>query len=987
MMTINITNSEIIEVKNWLIALNTDMETVTEINSIVRLIDKFKKRLLSIKTSLRVREHTKTQKEMFKTNDIVTASDKINDSVPEIKNRTIRNNWVNISSTDLIKKSNACTKNHLDKNTLTSDFKHNKNIKSKIENLIQEKLMTKRREPELAAEDTTEDTDSSQLNKKRISTRTGREVRSYRKRSSLSAQTQLLEEEDYSEEEVMPNKEQPKQKSNIPIKPNKQQNAGTELASASAKNVEATMAQNAKLRASKTKEDIINTVIQEKMPRTLNISESAVSQTSNMEIEKETHIVDELTISEKLQQIQSNQVGRLQQINAFNLMGGQEIPPPPKCLNLDNKIQTEMVVNLEKLIDSEHISNNEKDVVLLLINGIKSNKLINAEEIETLRKIEVKHTKAETMLNKGIQILQLFENDNELIKLSDSDKTKLVDVKNNYNTRKKLNTDDLLYLNNLNLMRERLVLIGKIKDDFGNKLINDNIKISREIKDSMRKLLEELETIQEINQIQFRYLGIQKLHSVEENNTTILHDIQSYLNYQYIGSDHKDMLDLYLERERVLNEDEIKDFKIIKASCDRLKSDQLYYERIAKLLLSNKPLEEMYPREKGYSVSIKGDGIFEFDNQMKARQREITRCTGVKNFQVVELRRQKTDEEQNLTEEEFTEILLNETHGEREIFITVKTYDDMCKLMRPWPSDAFEKGVKPKLEPIDDFQIVLNGIEKDICKTRLENMAEEMEIEYGVVNMKRQYIKNDVKYPSTTLNARILTLIQLLVVLRDGIPIDPKYRQVKIRYNEIRPCSLCGTLDHFRCSSIQKCIKCGITEHTTDCCPVEKIKQRCINCHRLGHRCDSEECNLLRIKKYKANDYILSILLGENIIRNQSEILRNPELEINEDNINVEQIKELVNTAINENERINKMDERLSVQERKIEIIEEQINTLNENQNEMMTQFADFREEHRMENSIARVESEEKHENVMTALTFILNKMSEPSFKKKSGSG
>jgi hypothetical protein len=188
------------------------------------------------------------------------------------------------------------------------------------------------------------------------------------------------------------------------------------------------------------------------------------------------------------------------------------------------------------------------------------------------------------------------------------------------------------------------------------------------------------------------------------------------------------------------------------------------------------------------------------------------------------------------------------------------------------------------------------------------------------------------------------------MILKNGIPIDPKYRQVKIKYNEVRVCYTCGTLEHFRCNNPQRCIKCGLTDHLTASCTIDSKKQRCLNCHRLNHRCDSEECNPIRIKKYKVNDYILSILLGENIIRDQSEILKNPEAEKNEKQFDEEQIKELVDEAINKNERINKMDDRLSLQEEKVKVIEAQIQTLSDNQMEMITQITDLREDLKTDN-------------------------------------
>jgi hypothetical protein len=469
-----------------------------------------------------------------------------------------------------------------------------------------------------------------------------------------------------------------------------------------------------------------------------------VMQTSQLELPK-------LSTSSKLIQMQTSQIGRLQQVNAFNMKSGQSIPEPPKMLKLNTIEQNEMVADLESLIDSLFINESEKDTVGKLITEIKEHKLLNNDDIDKLRMIEDKYTKATKMTAEAEITLKRLENNMQSIE--EKFHQNLTQIRNSYNGTLLFKDDEINFLLQV---EQQLIIVEKIaciKKDLGEKLTNEHVKVSDQTISEMRQFLQEIENIKELNLLIFKYKGLLESYELELKNEEMLIKIRTYLNYEYLGKDHKETLELILNRDRFLKSDEIKQINDIFESCDNIEQLKPYYERMGKLLAENRKLEEQYPREKGYSMSISGKGIFDFDNQMKARQREITRCTKVKTFTVVELRRQKTDEEQNSTEEEFNELLLNETSGEREIFITVKTYDDLCKLMKPWPSDAFDKGVKPKLEPIGDFQIVILNIEKDICKTRLESVAEEMEVEYGIVNLKRQYIKNDLKYPSTTLNA------------------------------------------------------------------------------------------------------------------------------------------------------------------------------------------------------------------------------------------
>lgn len=693
---------------------------------------------------------------------------------------------------------------------------------------------------------------------------------------------------------------------------------------------------------------------------------------------------DVYSATDELIRIKSNMVSQTEQIAAYNLMGGNEKQPTKKLnLNLNSEQQDKMVINLEKLIDSNYLDDTNKDIISSVITKIKSNLLdeIDMNLISKLKEIECLHDKSSKLFETAKSRINKIYNNKQL--LSNETIKNIETIENSLKHTWKINQSENKF------MDETIQLIDQL-DKF--KVIKLTLtsyleECDNEFKPKIRSILETNANFVPENQENLNQLfnNIQIEVEAFKKRKKIKLDIQELLTEAHLGNKHKEMLELILEQNS-LKEADSKLVSEVRNICSTINNDFDYYNKMKKLLVDNEPLEIKYPREKGYSMQISGPGIFAFDNQMKSRQNEITRCTGVKTFSVVELRREKTEDEQDMTEDEFMEMLLTETSGTRDIFITVKTYKDLCKLMQPWPSDAFDKGVKPKLKPIDDFSLALYGIEREITKEKIESIAYDMENDYGLVDIRRQYIKNDIKNPSTTVLAKVLTLIQLLMVLRDSVPIDPKYREVKIKYNEFRVCSKCGSVDHFRCN-LEKCIICGKTDHLTSNCPIEYNKQRCINCHRLNHRCDTEECNMVRVKKYKANDYILSILLGENLIKDQSEILRNPDAEKHErETLKEEQIEEMVNNLIDKNARINNMEDRLVLQEEKTQRIEQQLENLTTNQLEIISQMNELREDFKAESTVTRIDNQEKHNDIMTTLSYMLNNMPSQN-KKRGGSG
>lgn len=280
-----------------------------------------------------------------------------------------------------------------------------------------------------------------------------------------------------------------------------------------------------------------------------------------------------------------------------------------------------------------------------------------------------------------------------------------------------------------------------------------------------------------------------------------------------------------------------------------------------KLLKDNVPYEMKYPRNK-FTVTLKGKGINGFPNTYEARLNELKRCKPkVTHIIKAELLRESTPEDNKLSEVELLEKIRNDKSEKREIRIDVTSYDEVMEVMKPWSFDSFNKGVIPSLEPIENLGILFFDMGKYIEIKTGTITAKKLEQEYGIINVERIFIKNDLTMPARMMRAKVVTIkgfveSQVLVV-----PIGSCTRLGKPQINFQKNCLNCGQINHFKCDQEKICFKCGEGDHTTDKC---KKALRCVNCKR-SHRRDSEECELLRKKTYQLNDYTISILFGESV--------------------------------------------------------------------------------------------------------------------------
>ena len=195
---------------------------------------------------------------------------------------------------------------------------------------------------------------------------------------------------------------------------------------------------------------------------------------------------------------------------------------------------------------------------------------------------------------------------------------------------------------------------------------------------------------------------------------------------------------------------------------------------------------------------------------------------------------------------------------------------------------------------------------------------------HGIAKIERNYRSGHLTNPMKSLRANPLTIKQYINAIQLGIPINPTIRKCWPTISYAKVCLKCKYL---KCQCTKDgapfcCINCGSSEHTADKC---KESTRCVNCKR-SHRSDSEECVLLRKKTQSQNDYVLSILLGEEIIINSNAILRDPELANKSENgCSRDEIKEIVTEMMTKNETIISMNERLAKQEAETQIIKNEL--------------------------------------------------------------
>ena len=259
--------------------------------------------------------------------------------------------------------------------------------------------------------------------------------------------------------------------------------------------------------------------------------------------------------------------------------------------------------------------------------------------------------------------------------------------------------------------------------------------------------------------------------------------------------------------------------------------------------------EQKYKRDH-YDVLLHGNGISAYTN-IYERIDEIKRCTGIKSPEMVR-------------------PIIEKSSKNTKLKIRVKDYLDYRSLIQTWPLDSFNTGVKadPALQKL---KVIVLDVERKL-KINQDNIEiKELENKYGLYNVHRVY--NHKNQSCSRLIASCKKIRDYIHVLKFGIYIGNKKYAVLPNIVNYKVCSKCGSLNHQgkNCSKEKRCLKCTGYGHQVNTCKSKFSK--CVNCSG-SHKCYSDLCHYFAQKKFYINRFVISVLMGENIIFKTSDILQ-----------------------------------------------------------------------------------------------------------------
>ncbi|CAF1006159.1 unnamed protein product, partial [Brachionus calyciflorus] len=272
----------------------------------------------------------------------------------------------------------------------------------------------------------------------------------------------------------------------------------------------------------------------------------------------------------------------------------------------------------------------------------------------------------------------------------------------------------------------------------------------------------------------------------------------------------------------------------------------------------NLRLEKNYTRHK-YGIRLSGSGIKDFKN-INSRMAELNCCTELKNPLVIQ-------------------PVYDTLRDKYFIIIAVESFESFSKLSKKWADDAFQSVVLSDRPPI--LPIIIT------------NIGPSVDIKNGIVYIERIY-KHD-KSPSFSIKPNVLTLLNFLRLIRDGIHLD----FTGMRHN-VKPAI----------NYAQKCLRCGDDKYMITAC---KNQARSLNC-KGKHQCNNNTCPLLVKKTIQANKYVLDLMKNEEIIKSNDEIIKQSMYDHSQDldlTGNNENIKNFINSLIQDklNEQSPRIDE------------------------------------------------------------------------------
>lgn len=653
------------------------------------------------------------------------------------------------------------------------------------------------------------------------------------------------------------------------------------------------------------------------------------------------------------------------------------------------------IKHLHFMYNSKILNEAELKTVETAMSKLNANTKLEDDEISKLTVMERKISKLMIQQNKLITDLERIKKEHVF---DEQTLTQINQILVEFQRTSLLNETNMLVLTQITETGQKALnknaQIATLKEIITqNNLNNHEIEAAKTLRDKIngdaelnQNEIEILNTIT-IKQNQLMLVSLQK---------DLIHKLHQL---SHLALDHMveiDRLEKLINETTVLSDSDFKKLTLWLKKSTIDETTQAYYNNIYRMLIANKKFESSYPRTK-FAIHLTGKGISQFPNTFEDRINEIKRCKpAIKNIIKADLVREIAPGEEYLTEAELMMKIKMNTKENREIQICVTSYEDLMLLMTPWPFDAFKRGVIPHLDPIEELPILFNDVDKHVIFKKDTSSAKKLEQEFGVIELNRIFIKNNSNNPTKTIRAKVLTIKSYVDAMIRGVPISSSIRVAIPQISHGKVCVTCGSIKHFKCDTMPRCFGCGSLEHSTDRC-ANTI--RCINCKR-GHRCDSEECELLRRKTYSMNDFAISILLGEGIINHVNKILRDPEAETRSNDVNKEEIEHLVNDMITKNSFIQAIHEKQLTHEKDISVIKTQLTELkeadariieaisitNSDVSELKTKLEDNTTE--LKNEISKSKNEmcakqDETNNKIAQLIDVFAKISSPSRRRK----
>ncbi|CAF1009076.1 unnamed protein product [Brachionus calyciflorus] len=250
-------------------------------------------------------------------------------------------------------------------------------------------------------------------------------------------------------------------------------------------------------------------------------------------------------------------------------------------------------------------------------------------------------------------------------------------------------------------------------------------------------------------------------------------------------------------------------------------------------------------------------------------------------------------------------------NGEHILILAVASLDQYIKVKNEWPEDAFDNGITVTDRP-PNLHIMINNVDKNIRIDPNDKRIIELTNRYGIIEVERIYGQD--KLPTNKIKANVLTLINYIELLKNGIYLDLTSMRhvVKPAINYARVCSKCGSLSHGQkeCRNQERCLKCGNSDHLILKC---KNTAKCINCSG-NHQCNSDACELLAKRTLSANKYILDVLVKESIIESADKIFKVPRQNIIGPLLVDNSIEHMVNKILDS--KLQEYEQRLKVVEK-----------------------------------------------------------------------